>query len=148
MKRFAAYVDGLKGRIEELGVGEAVKFLGHRDDVLTLIAGSDIVVMPSVSSQQEIETEGFPLIALEALAVGTPVVAYRVGGLPELVGDCAVLVHPRHREGLLDVIERVATDRALWERMSECGSRRVSECFSIAGMIGKLQHVYRLAKRG
>jgi len=145
--RFAPYVERLEDRIEQLGLGKAVTFLGHRDDVLTMIAGSDLVVMPSVSGHEGIETEGFPLLALEALAVGTPVVAYAVGGLPELVADCGSLVPPGDREGLREAILRVATDQVVRERMSGCGPERVREAFSVDDMITKLQHVYHLAAR-
>lgn len=147
-ERFAPYVHGLRGRIEELGIDQAVTFVGHRDDALTLIAGSDMVVMPSVSSDPRVETEGFPLLALEALSVGTPLVAYGVGGIPELLGDCGSLVPPRDREGLLEAIERVATDASLRERLTECGLRRAHERFSVADMVAGLQDAYRLAARG
>jgi len=146
-ERFASYVDELRGRIEELRVGGTITFVGHREDALMLIAGSDMVVMPSVSSHPGVESEGFPLIALEALAVGTPVVAYRVGGIPELLGDCGSLVPPRDTEGLLEAIERVATDRDLWERMSACGADRVRNQFSMADMLARLQDAYREAAR-
>ena len=146
-ERFASYVGELRGRIEELGVGGTITFVGHREDALMLIAGSDMVVMPSVSSHPGVETEGFPLLALEALAVGTPVVAYRVGGIPELLGDCGSLVHPMDTEGLLEAIELVATDRALWERISACGADRIRNQFSMADMVARLQDAYREAAR-
>jgi len=146
-ERFATYVDGLRSRIEELGVGGAVTFVGHREDALMFIAGSDLVVMPSVSRHSGIETEGFPLLALEALAVGTPVVAYERGGLPELLGDCGSLVTPDDREGLLEAIERVATDRFLWERLSACGADRVREHFSMPDQRARLEDTYREAAR-
>ena len=145
--RYAGHVERLKARVAELGLGEAAAFLGERQDPLTMIAGSDLVVMPSVSSYGPIETEGFPVLALEALAVGTPVVGYAVGGLPELVADCGSLVPSRDREGLRDAILRVATDTGVWERMSACGRERARASFSMAEMIGRMQHVYDLAAR-
>jgi glycosyltransferase involved in cell wall biosynthesis len=143
--RFAAYVDRLKARIEEQGLEDAIMLLGHRDDVLRLIAGSDVVVVPSVSSHPGIETEGFPLLALEALSLGTPVVAYRVGGIPEAVGDCGSLVQPGDREGLSEAIVRLGSDRELRERMSLCGRERVIDRFSVADMVAGLQRVYSSA---
>ena len=80
--KFAPYEEGLKELASRRGAKEIITFLGHRDDALALLAGSDIAVMPSVSSHQGIETEGFPLLALESLMVGTPIVAYRVGVCP------------------------------------------------------------------
>jgi glycosyltransferase involved in cell wall biosynthesis len=144
---FGDYVERLHERIAALGVADAVTFLGHRDDALTVIAASDLVVMPSVSEHPSIETEGFPLIALEALAVGTPVVAYATGGLPELLADCGTFVAPRDREGLLRAILSVATERPAWDRLSRCGERRARASFRQADMVQKLNDAYRLARR-
>jgi glycosyltransferase involved in cell wall biosynthesis len=144
---FGDYVGRLHERIAGLGVAHAVTFLGHRDDALTVIAASDLVVMPSVSAHPTIETEGFPLIALEALAVGTPVVAYAVGGLPEMLADCGTLVAPGDKEGLLQAILSVATDRPAWERQSRCGQMRARRSFRLADMVQKLDDVYRSARR-
>jgi glycosyltransferase involved in cell wall biosynthesis len=144
---FGDYVGRLHERVSGLGVAHAVSFLGHRDDALTVIAASDLVVMPSVSEHPTIETEGFPLIALEALAVGTPVVAYATGGLPELLADCGTLVAPGDREGLLQAILSVATDRPAWERLSRCSQMRARASFRQADMVRKLDDVYRSARR-
>jgi len=146
-KRFDGYVASLRTRIEELGVEEIVHFLGHRDDALTLIAGSDIIVMPSLASQAGAETEGFPLIALEALSVGTPLVAYEVGGVLELAGDCALLVKARDRGRLLEAIHRVAADGATRKSLAACGPRRVAERFTMVRMVESLKSAYRLARR-
>ena len=145
--KFAPYEDGLKELARRHGTKEIVTFLGHRDDALALLAGSDIAVMPSVSSYQGIETEGFPLLALESLMVGTPIVAYRVGGLPESVGDCGLLVEPGDKRGLLDAIIRVVADPILSDRMSMCGRERVTTRFSMEGMVIGLQRAYEQAMR-
>jgi glycosyltransferase involved in cell wall biosynthesis len=142
----ASYLEKLRRRIEEIGVGNHIEFMGHRDDVLTFIAGSDLVVMPSVASDAA-QTEGFPLVGLESLAIGTPLVAYSVGGLPELAGDCGHLVSPGDRKGLLEAIVRVATDRSESGQRSARGRERVRARFSMAGMIGGLQQVYRVVER-
>ena len=68
--------------------GLDVSFLGRRDDVPTLAAAADVMVVPSV-------WEGQPLVVQEALRAGTPLVASRAGGIPDLTGeDAAVLVPP------------------------------------------------------
>ena len=64
----------------DLGVAQDVRFLGRLDTVAPLLAASDMFVLPS-------QTESFGLAALEAMACGTPVVAARTGGLPELIND-------------------------------------------------------------
>lgn len=146
--RFAPYLEELEARVDARGVGEVVRFLGHRDDAISLVAGSDVVVMPSVSVYEGHETEGFPLLALEALAVGTPIAAYRVGGLPEAVGGCGSIVKPGDRKGLMEAIIRVTTDPVLWDQQSQCGRSRVRSRFSMAAMLEGLQLAYRRAARG
>ena len=64
----------------ELGVAEHVRFLGRIDSVASLLQGSDLFILPS-------QTESFGLAALEAMACGSPVVASRAGGLPEVIDD-------------------------------------------------------------
>ncbi|NNF27487.1 MAG: glycosyltransferase [Gemmatimonadetes bacterium] len=70
----------LEDRAGALGIKERIRFLGYRDNVLEGLWASDIVVVPS-------RMEGLSLAALEAMATGLPVVATRVGGLPEIVED-------------------------------------------------------------
>jgi N-acetyl-alpha-D-glucosaminyl L-malate synthase BshA len=64
----------------DLGVAQDVRFLGRLDTVAPMLAAADMFVLPS-------QTESFGLAALEAMACGTPVLAARVGGLPELIVD-------------------------------------------------------------
>ena len=56
--RSASYLEGLKARVDARGVGEVVRFLGHRDDAVSLVAGSDIVVMPSISPYKGTRRKG------------------------------------------------------------------------------------------
>lgn len=80
-----------------------VRLLGHRDDVSDLLAACDLVVLPSV-------WEARSLVAQEALRAGRPLVATAVGGVPELVGDAAVLLDygdvARLREAVADLLAR------------------------------------------
>lgn len=68
----------VEARARELGVGDAMRFLGRRDDFEGLLGHADAFVLPS-------ESESFGVAALEALAAGVPVFGYEVGGLPEVV---------------------------------------------------------------
>jgi glycosyltransferase involved in cell wall biosynthesis len=63
-----------------LGMQRSIRFIGHREDIPSLLSASDVLVMPSIA-------EGMGLAAVEALAAGKPVVAYAVGGLPEVITD-------------------------------------------------------------
>ena len=79
--------EALERRVRELGLSGRVRFLGERTDVAALLASSDAFVLPSRS-------EAFPNSVLEAMAAGLPIVATRVGGVPELIesGATGVLV--------------------------------------------------------
>ncbi|HVQ45972.1 MAG TPA: glycosyltransferase, partial [Gemmatimonadales bacterium] len=85
----------------ELGVDTDVRFLGRLDSVASLLQGSDLFVLPS-------QTESFGLAALEAMACGSPVVASRAGGLPEVIDD-----------GLNGILEPVGSVEAMGRRAVE-----------------------------
>jgi glycosyltransferase involved in cell wall biosynthesis len=106
----------LRARAASLGVEAA--FLGHRDDVAELLAAAAVFVLPS-------RWEGQPLILQEALRAGAAIVATRVGGIPDLVGDeAAVLVPPDDAPGLAAAVRSVLTDAALAGRLRIAASRR------------------------
>src|SRR5204863_7072488 len=88
-----------------LGLGDRVRFLGHVEDVPALLGTADAFVLPSLS-------EAFPNAAIEAMAAGLPVVASRVGGLPDLVdeGRTGVLVPPSDPRALADALTALIAD--------------------------------------
>jgi glycosyltransferase involved in cell wall biosynthesis len=105
----------LRARAAALGVDAA--FLGHRDDVADLLATATVFVLPS-------RWEGQPLILQEALRAGLPIVATRVGGIPDLVGDAAMLVSPGDANGLAAAVRSVLADVWLADRLRAAASRR------------------------
>ncbi len=91
---------------ERLAVdGPSVRWLGRRADVADLLAAADVVVLPSV-------WEARSLTAQEALRAGRPLVASAVGGVPDLVGDGAVLVPPGDPQALATAVRRLLDDPA------------------------------------
>ena len=97
----------------------------------------DVLVVPS-------RWEAFGLVALEALALGVPVVATRVGGLAEVIEDSTsgILVDSRSPEDLARAVRRVSDDPQLRQRIVEAGKKRVRELFSEDQMIRRIQIVY------
>ena len=135
----------LRRRVAELGLDDVVSFLGHRDDAVDLLSGCDVAAMPSLRLSEQMGREGFPLTGLELLAIGTPVVAYADGGVPELLGECGVLVPPRDREALARALVRLLEDDGLRAGLASCGRERVRERFSLAGWVEAMKDAYREA---
>ncbi len=125
-----------------LGLEAQVRWLGRVDDVADLLAGADVMVMPS-------HQEGLGVAALEAMAAGLPVIASRVGGLPEAVVDGAtgLLVPPNDAAALAAAIARLAADPELRRRFGAAGSARVRARFTMAGMAAATLAVYRRVHR-
>ncbi|HVD11791.1 MAG TPA: glycosyltransferase family 4 protein [Gaiellaceae bacterium] len=139
------YREQLAAEIAAAGLEGAVALPGFRGDAVELIAGCDALVIPSVTSRGGLGKEGFSLVALEGMGVGTPVVAYDHGGPPEVLGDCGLLVPPGDREALGDALLRLLEDGDLRERLAQCGRRRARERFSLSAMIEAMESRYREA---
>lgn len=132
----------LRAEVTAQGLERSVTFLGYRDDAVELIAGSDAVLVPSIVGEGGLGREGFPLTALEAMAVGTPVVGYDHGGLPELVADCGLLVPPGDREALAAAILRLVEDEGLRARLGRCGRERVATRFTLPRFVEEMKERY------
>jgi glycosyltransferase involved in cell wall biosynthesis len=106
-------------------VPEYVRFLGSRQDVPELLSALDIFVLSS-------ETEGLPVSLLEAMAASRPVVATRVGGIPEVIqdGDNGLLFSPHDPAGLAKAILTLTEDSSLRESVAREGYRTVKAHFS------------------
>ena len=121
-----------------LHVDGACLFPGPRTDVHDLMAAMDIFVLPSLN-------EGIPMAILEAMALGKPVVATAVGGVPEVVqhGVTGVLVHPGDETALAGACLELARDRDRAQRLGAQAKRVVAEEFSHERSGGTLMDVYR-----
>jgi glycosyltransferase involved in cell wall biosynthesis len=135
----------LEHRARELGIRESVTFLGHRDDAVAVLSGSDVVVIPSVPGPRGFGREGFPLVAIEALWLGTPIAGYADGGLPEVVGDCARLVAPGDRRALAGAVLDLLDDPAQRARLVACGVERARARYRFATVVERMADRYRAA---
>lgn len=110
----------IESLVAELGLGEHVQFLGMQLEVVAALQEADVFLLPST-------TEGFGLAALEALSCGVPVVASRVGGLPEVVdeGETGFLCPPRDVAAMTAAVLRLFRDPELHQRMSQKGRATV-----------------------
>lgn len=124
----------------ELGLGDAVRFLGIRRDIPELLCAADAFVMASL-------WEGLGLVFLESMTMGLPVVSTTVSAIPEVVpqGRAGLLVPPSDPAALADAMCSVAGDGALRRSAAEEGPRWVRERFSIDRMVEETLAVYAQA---
>jgi len=127
----------------DLGLAEAVTFLGFRRDSQDLIAAADVLVLASVA-------EAFGLVLTEALYHGTPVVATRVGGISEIVsdGEDGLLVPPADPEAIAAALVRLQGDEALRRRLAGAGREKVVQRFGFARMMHAYEALYATLPRG
>lgn len=129
----------------DLGLMDRCLFLGYQDDVAPFYAAFDALVLPSAN-------EGTPVSVIEALAARRPVVATRVGGVPDVVRDGidGFLVESGDIDALADRLGRLAADRELASRMGEAGRERVLERYSVERLVDDVDALYRrlLAEKG
>lgn len=116
----------------ELGIAKNVRFLGARDDIPEILKALDVGVL---SSNPVVETLSNSV--LEYMAAGKPVVATRVGTLPEVIveGQTGFLVEPGDWSGLADRMTKLFQDPSLAERMGRAGRQRVEKHYSVDQMV-------------
>jgi len=135
----------LEQAAHDLGLARACFFVGYQEDVAGYYRLFDTFLLPSV-------TEGTPVSAIEALASGVPVVANRVGGVPDVVRDGAdgYLVEAGDVEAAADRLAALARDPALRARLGAAGSARVRERYAVGRLVDDVDRLYRslLAAKG
>lgn len=137
--------DELCKMVDTNGLRESVLFTGFQMDVSEIIATFDVAVLPSFF-------EGMGRVILEAMAMERPVVASRVGGIPDLIEQDVngLLVRPGDVKGLADALEKLLNDKRLARKMGREGRKRIKEQFSAHVMVQSIEKVYRelLSRKG
>lgn len=126
----------LRAEASRMGVSERVTFLGWRDDIPEIMQILDIFVLPSLN-------EGMGRVLVEAMAAGRPVVASKVGGIPDLVEHKknGFLVGPGDVNGTSLAIKRLLIDREMRDEMGRMG-RTMAQNFTVEGMVEKIDALY------
>ncbi|TMF49557.1 MAG: glycosyltransferase family 4 protein [Chloroflexi bacterium] len=128
----------LQAYVEQPGVQEHVHFLGFRLDARAIIGLLDVLVVPSLS-------EGTPLVTLEAMSAGVPVVASAVGGIPEQVRHQSegILVPPGDALALGEAVLHLLQNPTWMQQLGEAGRQRALSRFSFTTMLQETENVYR-----
>ncbi len=127
----------LEAEVRRLGLNEFVRFTGHQVESYDFINMMDVFVLPSLH-------EGIPMVLLEALALQRPVVASRVGGIPEVVvhGRTGLLAEPSDASSLAKLIRRMIDDQPMAVGLGRAGRTRVEEAFTARTMAEKTADLY------
>jgi glycosyltransferase involved in cell wall biosynthesis len=128
----------IEQRAHQLGIVKRCLFLGYQEDVAPWYQAFDAMILPSVN-------EGTPVSAIESLAAGRPVVATRVGGVPDVVedGEDGFLVEPGDPSALAERLARLAAEPQLRERMGEHGRSRVPQRYAVERLVDDIDRLYR-----
>ena len=131
---YGTYGQQVLAEAEKLQVSDRLIWLGHQDDVASLLAASDVFVLPTLE-------DNFPLTILEAMLVGLPVVATSVGGVPECVfpGQTGELVSRKDVNGLAEATVRLLLDPGLRQKYSEASRELVRQRFSPAAQVPQIE---------
>lgn len=127
----------LRDRAASLGLGEAVHLMGFRSPIEPYLAAADVLLVPAIG-------EPFGRTLIEAMFLGTPVVATRHGGNPEAIQNdrTGFLVEPENADAFVEPIAQLLTDPGTWVRISRSAAEHVRSSFSSAHHAEQVVRVY------
>jgi glycosyltransferase involved in cell wall biosynthesis len=145
---YPGYRAELLSRIRSLELDRRVVLAGHRDDAVALIAGADLLVAPSVRDPAYGWSEGFGLAAAEAMWVGTPVVAYANGSLPEVLDGAGIVVPEGDRPALASAVAALLANDSRRAELAGAGTRLARSRYRIEDAVEALRSRYRALAAG
>ena len=129
----------VRAKARDVGLGDRIDFAGAlpEPETLAAIAQADILVLPSLM-------EGLPVVLIEAMAMGRPVLASRVAGIPELVdqGGGGYLFTPSDQSDLLRGLRLLISDRSHWQGMGLAGRTKVEDEFQIQRSGSRMKRLF------
>ena len=133
------YAEVVRSRVRELRLEGAMVMPGQREDVADLLSAMDVFAFPSTAN------EGVPQAVLQAMALRRPVVAARVGGIPEVVrdGETGLLVSARDPSALARAIGRAMDDAPAAQRWVKTAADLVQAEYTVEAMLGKMEAIYQ-----
>lgn len=139
-------MNDIKSLIEELNINDKVRLLGwqRQEEIVELIKEADILLAPSVTSEDG-DQEGIPVVLMEALAQGLPVLSTQHSGIPELVqdGESGFLVPERDVDALAERLEYLIRHPEIWPEMGRVGRDYVERYYDINKLNDQLVELYQ-----
>lgn len=131
------YLGELRALALDLGIGDRVIFPGYRSDMAQIMATLDVLVHTA-------DAEPFGRVLIEAMAMGRPIVAFRAGGVPEIVadGETGILVEPGDVDGIADAVVALLADPERRLRMGRAGRERAARLFGAVATARAVERVY------
>jgi glycosyltransferase involved in cell wall biosynthesis len=132
------HLSDLKRLIKKLNLGPKIIFLKTRNDIPEIMSALDLFAFPSVD-------EPFGRVLIEAMACGKAVVAFKSGGVPEIVdeGVTGILVPPRDFRGMAEKMIYLLQNRKVLDQLGRNGRIRAEKLFSIEANVEKTEKIYR-----
>ena len=136
----------LERLIQELEVSDTVKLLGwkQQQEIIEILNDGDILLAPSVTSQKNGDQEGIPIVLMEAMAMGLPIISTQHSGIPELVQNnvSGFLVPEQDVEGLTEKLNYLIEHPEIWSKMGQAGRLYVKEHHDIDKLNDRLVEIY------
>ena len=130
------YCQSLQQQLVDLKLEQHCRLLGFRDDTAALYSAADSFVLSSRS-------EGLPMVILESMMAGLPVVSTSVGGIPDAVGDHVLLVDAQNPEKLANAMQRMIEDEPLRKDLAEKGKVYVEKNYGVERMVDAYVEWYK-----
>jgi len=125
----------LHRRVEKRSIQDRFRFLGFRNDTTALYSAADVFVLSSRS-------EGLPMVILESMMAGLPVVATSVGGIPDAVGDNGLLVEPGNPKQLAFAMGQMLSEEGLADRLGQTGRKHALSTYGVNRMVDDYMACY------
>ena len=136
----------LEKLIQELDVGETVKLMGwkQQQEIIETLNNADILLAPSITNQKDGDQEGIPVVLMEAMAIGLPIISTQHSGIPELVQDgiSGFLVPERDVEKLAEKLNYLLENPEICSQMGQAGRLYVTEHHDIHKLNDRLVEMY------
>ena len=136
----------LEDLVKSLGLEKNFNFTGWQtqDQITEIIGDSHIMRVPSITAKDGDE-EGLPVVLMEALVAGLPVIATEYAGIPELIedGKTGLLIRERDTDAMAEKLRLLADDHNLYRELSDQGREKIEQEFDIEELNDRLIEIYK-----